>query len=67
VLDVVELGAITELTLELAGGGELAVTTPAGDLLEIGSATGVLIPPEALTVWPEPTAHAAGEHAIMEA
>ncbi len=65
VLDVVELGAVTELTLELAGGGELAVTVPTGDPPEIGARTGVLIAPEALTVWPEPIGRPAGGHGII--
>jgi ABC-type sulfate/molybdate transport systems ATPase subunit/ABC-type sulfate transport system permease component len=52
VLDVVALGPVTELTLALAGGGELAATTANGHGLAVGSSVGVVIPPGALTVWP---------------
>ncbi len=52
VLDVVALGPVTELTLELDGGGELAATTANGHGLAVGSNVGVVIPPDALTVWP---------------
>ena len=55
VLDVVALGPVTELTLALAGGGELAATTANGHGLAIGSSVGVLIEPDALTVWPGST------------
>ena len=53
VLDVVALGPVTELTLGLDGGGELAASTANGHGLTVGSTVGVQIPPGALTVWPE--------------
>lgn len=52
VVDVVALGPVTELTLALAGGGELAATTANGRGVAIGDRAGVVIPPDALTVWP---------------
>jgi hypothetical protein len=52
VVDVVALGPVTELTLALAGGGELAATTANGHGVAIGDRAGVVIPPDALTVWP---------------
>jgi ABC-type sulfate/molybdate transport systems ATPase subunit/ABC-type sulfate transport system permease component len=52
VVDVVALGPVTELTLALAGGGELAATTANGHGVMVGSSVGVLIEPDALTVWP---------------
>lgn len=55
VLDVVALGPVTELTLALAGGGELAATTANGRGLVIGASVGVTIEPDALTVWPDST------------
>ena len=58
VVDVVALGPVTELTLALAGGGELAATTANGRGLAVGSSAAVSIRPEALTVWPESTVEA---------
>jgi molybdate transport system permease protein len=55
VIDVVALGPVTELTLALAGGGELAATTANGHGVVVGSSVGVLIEPDALTVWPDST------------
>lgn len=52
VLDVVHLGPLVELVVELAGGGELTVITPAGPTPGIGEPCRVSLPPEAVTVWP---------------
>ena len=51
VVDVVALGPVTELTLAIDGGGELAATTANGRGLAVGSPVGVMIEPGALTVW----------------
>jgi ABC-type Fe3+/spermidine/putrescine transport system ATPase subunit len=53
VLDAVHLGPVVELVVELAGGGELTVTTPAGPAPDVGEPCRVSLPPEAVTVWPE--------------
>jgi molybdate transport system permease protein len=58
VLDVVALGPVTELTLELAGGGELTATTANGRDLAQGARVRVEIAPAALTVWPGGTVEA---------
>ncbi len=52
VLDAVHIGPVVELVVELAGGGELTVTTPAGPAPEPGQPCRVSLPPEAVTVWP---------------
>ncbi|HEY3752968.1 MAG TPA: ATP-binding cassette domain-containing protein [Pseudonocardiaceae bacterium] len=52
-LDVIHLGPLVEVVVELAGGGELTVTAPAGEPVpEIGEPCRVSLPPEAVTVWP---------------
>jgi len=51
VLDVVRLGALSELTVAL-GGLELIVRTPAGDPPPPGSSARLQIAPEAIMVWP---------------
>jgi molybdate transport system permease protein len=53
VLDAVHLGAVVELVVELAGGGELTVTTPPGPAPAVGQSCRVSLPTEAVTVWPE--------------
>ena len=57
VLDVVHLGAVLELSIELAGGGEMAVTVPAGSVPQVGARCQVTLSPESVTVWPRTTAH----------
>ncbi|HEX4722912.1 MAG TPA: ATP-binding cassette domain-containing protein [Pseudonocardiaceae bacterium] len=52
VLDAVHIGPVVELVVELAGGGELTVTTPAGPAPDVGQQCRVSLPPEAVTVWP---------------
>jgi molybdate transport system permease protein len=52
VLDVVHLGPVVELVVELAGGGELTVITAAGPAPAVGERCHVSLPPEAVTVWP---------------
>jgi molybdate transport system permease protein len=52
VLDVVHLGPVVELVVELAGGGELTVTTSAGPTPGIGEPCRVSLPPESVMVWP---------------
>jgi molybdate transport system permease protein len=51
VLDAVHIGPVTELVVELAGGGELTVIT-AGGVAEVGAPCRVAVPPDAVTVWP---------------
>jgi hypothetical protein len=51
VRDAVHLGPVTELVVELAGGGELTVTA-AGPPADVGQACRVALPPDAVTVWP---------------
>lgn len=51
VLDSVHIGPVTELVVELAGGGELTVTT-AGPATEVGRPCRVAVAPDAVTVWP---------------
>jgi molybdate transport system permease protein len=55
VLDVVHLGPVVELVVELAGGGELTVTTPAGPTPDVGEPCRVSLPPESVMVWPSDT------------
>jgi ABC-type sulfate/molybdate transport systems ATPase subunit len=52
VLDAVQIGPVVELVVELAGGGELTVTTPAGPAPRVGQSCRVSLPPDAVTVWP---------------
>ena len=52
VLDAVQIGPVVELVVELAGGGELTVTTPAGPAPLVGQPCRVSLPPDAVTVWP---------------
>jgi len=52
VLDAIHIGPVVELVIELTGGGELTVTTPAGPAPEPGQPCRVSLPPEAVTVWP---------------
>jgi hypothetical protein len=51
VVDAVHIGPVVELVVELAGGGELTVTT-AGPAPDVGRPCRVSLPPEAVTVWP---------------
>jgi molybdate transport system permease protein len=65
VTDLVPLGPVLELTLSLGGGGELAAILPVNTFAPdrrpvLGSSCRVVLPPEAVTVWPEP-----GPTAIM--
>ena len=55
VLDVVHLGAVLELSVELAGGGEMAVTVPAGSVPRVGASCQVALSPESVTVWSRTT------------
>jgi molybdate transport system permease protein len=52
VMDVVHLGPLVELVVELAGGGELTVVVPTGPTPMIGEPCRVTLPPDAVTVWP---------------
>ncbi|HEX9335493.1 MAG TPA: ABC transporter ATP-binding protein, partial [Pseudonocardiaceae bacterium] len=52
VTDAVHLGPVVELVVELAGGGELTVTTAAGPAPDVGEPCRVSLPPDAVTVWP---------------
>ena len=54
VLDVITLGPVAELSLRLSGGDELTAIVAAPADLAIGSECHVHIPPDAVTVWPEP-------------
>ncbi|MBO0839889.1 MAG: TOBE domain-containing protein, partial [Sciscionella sp.] len=52
VRDIVHLGSIDEVTISLAGKGELTLCTPAEAITSIGAHCQVELPPEAITVWP---------------
>jgi hypothetical protein len=54
VIDAADLGALTTLTVRLAGGPELRVRTPAGPGVADGDRCRIRIPPERVTVWPAP-------------
>jgi molybdate transport system permease protein len=55
VIDVLHLGPVAELSVELAGGGELTVSTPAAAAPEIGEECRIVLPPDAVTVWVNPS------------
>ncbi|HWE88500.1 MAG TPA: ATP-binding cassette domain-containing protein [Pseudonocardiaceae bacterium] len=51
VTDVLHLGPVAELTVALAGGGELTVSVPGAVAPETGAACRIVVPPDAVTVW----------------
>ncbi|HEX5403446.1 MAG TPA: ATP-binding cassette domain-containing protein, partial [Pseudonocardiaceae bacterium] len=52
-LDVIHLGPLVEVVVELGGGGELTVVVPADTPVpNVGGLCRVALPPEAVTVWP---------------
>jgi molybdate transport system permease protein len=53
VLDVVHLGAVTEITVAPAGGGELTVLITEGPEPELGAPCRISLAPESVTVWPD--------------
>ena len=60
VVDVVDLGAVTEVLVALPGGVELQARVPHRVSPEVGSPCGVSVPAGAVGVWPVPAAAAAG-------
>lgn len=52
VRDIVHLGAIDEVTISLAGKGELTLCAPADEISSIGQPCRVELPPQAITLWP---------------
>ncbi|MGH3630068.1 MAG: ABC transporter ATP-binding protein, partial [Sciscionella sp.] len=51
VVDVMHLGALAELLVDV-GGAELAVVLPSAEAPALGAEIAVQLPPEAITVWP---------------
>lgn len=55
VLDRIDLGASSELLLELSAGFELKVIVPGGPDFQVGVAYEVALPPASIRLWPAPT------------